>query len=73
MKYAIVKVTDGNYNIHTEHSDLTAAKVEFHSLCRLLWNDPNTKIACVIIADENLNAVEDYREFISHVQPETAT
>lgn len=70
MKYAIFKVTDGNYNIHTEHGDLTAAKVEFHSLCRLLWNDPNTETACVIIADENLDVVQGYKEFISHPQGE---
>ena len=70
MKYAIIEVTNGNYNIHTEHGDLVSAKVEFHNRCRLLWNDPGTTTACVIIVDTNLNAVEGYREFISKAQPE---
>lgn len=66
MKYAIIEVTDSNYNIHTEHSDLVSAKVEFHNRCRLLWNDPSTAKACVMIADENLDAVEGYKEVITH-------
>lgn len=66
MKYAIIKVTDGNYNIHTEHGTITAAKVEFHNLCKSLWNAPDVITACVMIADENLDAVEGYREFIHH-------
>lgn len=72
MKYAIVKVTDGNYNIHTEHDSVTAAKVEFHNLCRNLWNASDVTVACVMITDENLDTVERYKEFIDKrpaVQP----
>ena len=69
MKYAIVKVTDGNYNIHTEHSTVTAAKVEFHNLAAALWNAHDVITACVMITDENLDVVQGYREFISHLEP----
>lgn len=66
MKYAVLAVTDGNYNIHTEHSDLTAAKVEYHGYCKALWNDLNTSEAMVAIVDVNLDVVERYKEFIHH-------
>ena len=67
MKYAIVKVTDGNYNIHAEgFTDLEAAKVSFAGVWQALLNDKPTKTACIMIVDENLDAVEGYKEFISH-------
>ena len=78
MKYAIIKVINGNYFIHAEGiTDLAAAKTQFHGLCQTLWNAQDVITAKVIIADEQLNVVEDYREFIHHEQdpepePETA-
>lgn len=71
MKYAIIKVSNGNYSIQEEGiTTVEAAKVSFHGLCQALWNASDVETACVMIADENLNAVEGYREFISHAQPE---
>ena len=68
MKYSIIKVSNGNYFIESEgFTDLDKAKVRFHGVCQTLWNAPDVITACVMIADENLNAVEGYREFISHV------
>jgi hypothetical protein len=67
MKYAIIKVINGNYFIHTEGiTNIDAAKVGFHGLCQTLWNSTDVATACVMIADENLNAVEGYVEFITH-------
>lgn len=67
MKYAIVKCTDGNYNIHAEgFTDLNAAKISYHGLCQALWNDTATKSAMVMIVDENLDCVERYKEYIHH-------
>lgn len=67
MKYAIVKVSNGNYFIESEgFTDLDKAKVRFHSVCQTLWNAPDVITACVMIADENLDAVEGYREVIRH-------
>lgn len=75
MKYAIVKVTDGNYNIDSEgYTNINNAIVQFHNLCAALWNDPSTTEACVMIVDTNLDVVGGasggYKEFISKAQPE---
>lgn len=67
MKYAIVKVINGNYFIHAEGiTDLSSAKTQFHGLCQTLWNASDVITACVMITDENLDMVEGYKEFISH-------
>ena len=66
MKYAIVKVINGNYFIHAEGiTDLASAKTQFHGLCQTLWNAPDVLSATVKIVDENLDCVEGYKEFIS--------
>lgn len=72
MKYAIIKVINGSYSVHAEGiTDIGAAKVQFHGLCKTLWNAPDVITAYVMIADEQLDAVEGYKEFIHHeVQPE---
>lgn len=67
MKYAIIKVVNGNYFIHSEGiTNVDSAKTQFHGLCQTLWNAPDVVTAMVMIADENLDAVEGYKEFISH-------
>ena len=67
MNYAIIKVSNGTFTIESEWGDnLTGAKVAFHSLCQTLWNAPDVKFAMVMIADENLDAVEGYKEYIHH-------
>lgn len=73
MKYAIIKVINGNYSVHAEGiTALENAKVSFHGLCQTLWNAPDVLSAHVMIADEQLNVVEGYIEYIHHeVQPET--
>ena len=71
MKYAIIKVVNGNYSIHAEGiTDLNATKVSFHSLCATLWNAPDVETAEVKIMDENLDCVQGYKEFIDHREPE---
>lgn len=67
MKYAVIKVINGNYFIHAEGiTEIASAKTQFHGLCQTLWNADDVITACVKIVDENLDAVEGYREFISH-------
>ena len=67
MKYSIIKVINGNYFIHAEGiTSLEAAKVQFHALCQTLWNAPDVVSAYVMIADEQLDAVEGYKEYIHH-------
>ena len=71
--YAVIKVINGAYSIHAEGiTSLEAAKVSYHGLCQTLWNAPDVTTAHVMIADEQLDAVEGYKEFIHHeAQPET--
>jgi len=67
MKYAIVKVINGNYFIHAEGiTNIMSAKVSFHNLCASLWNAPDVETAAVKIMDENLDCVQGYVEFIDH-------
>ena len=67
MKYAIIKVINGNYFIHAEGiTDLNNAKTQFHGLCQTLWNASDVITACVMITDENLDTIPGYKEFISH-------
>lgn len=71
MKYAILKVINGNYSIHAEGiTDINSAKVSFHGLCQSLWNAPDVLSACVKIIDENLDTVEGYKEVITHSEVE---
>ena len=65
--YSILKVINGNYAIHAEGiATIEAAKVQFHGLCQTLWNASDVRNAYVMIADEQLDAVEGYKEFIHH-------
>lgn len=67
MKYAIIKVINGNYFVHAEDiTDLVSAKTQFHGLCQTLWNASDVITGCVKIVDERLDRVEGYQEFISH-------
>ncbi len=67
MKYAIIKVINGNYSIHAEGiTELANAKTQFHGLCQTLWNAPDVEKAYVAIIDEQLDVVEGYKEFITH-------
>ena len=67
MKYAIVKVVNGNFLIEAEGiTELASAKVTFHGLCQTLWNAPDVITAAVMIVNEYLECVEDYKEIISH-------
>lgn len=72
MKYAIIKVINGNFSVHAEgFTDIASAKMNFHGLCQSLWNAPDVISAYVMIADEQLDAAEGYKEYIHHdPQPE---
>ena len=67
MKYAIIKVINGNYFIHAEGiTDLTNAKTQYHGLCQTLWNATDVLSAYVEIVNEQLDVVDGYKEFIHH-------
>ena len=73
MKYAIIKCSNGAFFIESEWSDLTKAKVQFHSVCMAMWNASDVVTAEVMIVDEQLNCVDGYREFIHHETEAEAT
>ena len=67
MKFAIVKVINGNYFIHAEGiTDIANAKTQFHGLCQTLWNASDVITAYVMITNEQLEVVERYKEYIHH-------
>ena len=68
MKYAVIAVTNGNFNVHAEGftDNPDAAKVSYHDYCKALWNDAETTKATVAIVDENLDVLEEkYKEEIN--------
>lgn len=74
MKYAIIKITNGNYFIHAEGiTSIASAKTQFHGLCQVLWNAPDVITGVVMIIDENGDVVENYKEFIYHEPVVTPT
>ena len=67
MKYAIIKVVNGNFSIHAEGiTTIASAKTQFHGLCQTLWNAPDVITAEVAIVDEQLDVVEGFKEFVHH-------
>ena len=67
MKYAIIKVINGNFFIDSEgYASPEAAKPNYHGVCQALWAEPSVVSACVKIVDENLDMVLGCKEVISH-------
>lgn len=67
MKYAIIKVVNGNYSVHAEGiTTIEDAKTQFHGVCQTLWNAPDVISACVMIVDENLDFLDSNKEYIRH-------
>lgn len=67
MKYAVVKVSNGSYAIHSEGwTDIEKAKINFADIWKTLMNASDVNTACIAIVDENLDNVEGYKEFIDH-------
>ncbi len=67
MKYAVIKIINGNFFIHAEgFTTLASAKVNYHALCNTLWNAQDVTKAYVMIVDDHLDVVEGYKEYIHH-------
>lgn len=67
VKYAIIKVINGNYFVHAEGiTEMANAKTQFHGLCQTLWNASDVISAYVMIVNEQLECVEGYKEYIHH-------
>lgn len=67
MKYAIIECVNGNFFIRADGiTSIESAKTQYHARCQALWNAPDVITGHVMIADEQLNAVDGYKEFIHH-------
>lgn len=67
MKYAIIEVVNGNYVVRAEAiTTLANAKTQYHGRCQALWNAHDVIKAYVAIMDEQLDVVENYKEYIHH-------
>lgn len=65
MRYAILKIVNGNFLIHSEHgTDKNAAIMEWHNICRALRNDSETQKAVVKLINDESDLVEGYYEMI---------
>ena len=72
MKYAIIKVVNGNYSVHAEGmTSLATAKTTYHGVCQALWNSSDVITGTVAIVDESLRPLMGYCESITHSQTET--
>lgn len=66
MRYSIIKCINSAFTVDSEFSELEKSKVRFHAVAQTLWNAADVKTAKIMIVDEQLNCVEEYREFIHH-------
>lgn len=72
MKYAIIKVVNGNYFVAAEGiTSIDSAKTQYHGICQTLWNAPDVITGCVMIVNENLDCVDGYRERINRASAPT--
>lgn len=63
MKFAVIQVVNGNFSVATEGwTDISKARVSYHSVCSNLYNDiANVQTMSVMIMDSMGNIIE--REF----------
>lgn len=70
MKYAVIKVVNGNFTVDSEgYTDMNAAKVSYHGLCQALWNASDVQTASVVIVNEKLSILPGYLESINKTEP----
>ena len=67
MKYAIIVNTNGSNIVKEEGiTDISNAKARWHYWCQVYESAPDVNTAIVMLADENLDAVEGRKEYIKH-------
>lgn len=67
MKYAIVKVVNGNFFVDSEgYTNTKAAKPRYFDVCKALNNAEDVETACIKIVDENMLCSDGYEEHINN-------
>lgn len=72
MNYAIVRCTNGAFNVESEHGNESSARVAFHSYCAALYNEKTIDVnATVVLFNEDMDPVD--KETITVIQPKPAS
>ena len=67
MKYAIIKVVNGNFFVDSEgYTSVKNAKPQYFDVCKALNAAPDVVTASVKIIDEYQNCQEGYEEIINN-------
>ena len=65
MSYAVQKIVNGNFSIDSEFGDnLKGAIMQWHAVCRAMWNDSTVEYAYASIINQSGRVVEGYNEYI---------
>ena len=65
--YAVLKIVNGNFTIDSEWgASLQGAIIQWHDVCKILWNAKDVITAYVKVINEQGNQIEEYGEFIHH-------
>ena len=73
-EYAVLQVSNGNHSIVGEHiTSADSAKVNYHSACAALWNEPAVITGSVMIVDSCNRLYNGYHEIIRHPAPTQAS
>lgn len=74
MKFAVIVCNNGNFSVNSEWTNNEqGAIMDWHDLCRSLWNAPDVISARVKVVDESLNVIGKYDEYINHAQSSQPT
>lgn len=69
-EYAVLQVSNGNNSVVAEHiTSPESAKVNYHSTCAALWNEPSVILGAVMIVDSSNRIYDGYHEIIKHPAP----
>lgn len=67
MNYSVISCINGNFKIEAETGEnKQQAFTTFHSKCTAFGNASDVITGMVTVVDENLNTVENKKEFIEH-------
>ena len=73
MKYAVIRISNGSFNIEKSNEDIKVIKDKYFEVCRSYNTTPNID-ATVMIVDGNLDPYMGgkYKEHFYNVTPEQA-
>lgn len=71
MKYALISVVNGNFNVESEHGeDKKAAIIAFDQKDAALLNADDVVTAVLKVVDENFDTVDGRANFINNNPPQ---